>query len=345
MWKFAGAGRRLRALAAALLVLAPGCSQAGGFDGERAYRDLTDLVRIGPRPAGSTGSARARELIQQRLRQAGWPVEEHDLRVLVPGRGAVDMTNLVAVRPGRSPALVLIGTHYDTKQLDGRFVGANDGASGVALLLELARVLGDEPRPLTVWLVFFDGEESFGASITANDGLFGSRALVAQMHDRDELERITAFVLVDMVGDRDLNLTPDVTSSPRLRAYVREEAQRLGLSSRIDTEAALHLIDDHTPFLEAGVEPVVALIDFQFGARRTPGPLWHTAEDDLGAVSAESLNSVGRLVVELLKRIEREASAPTGAQTPGSTYPAAPHGPQSREPAARAGGGPASGAP
>ncbi len=277
------------------------------FDGERAFQDLLELVEIGPRPAGSAGAARARELIGQRLRQAGWRVEEHVFRAQVPAGRELEMTNLLGVRAGeRRDKRILLVTHYDTKRLEGvPFVGANDGASGVALLLELARELGARPLPFTVWLVFFDGEEAFGPSITSSDGLYGSRALAERMAGEGTLETIGALVLVDMVADRDLNLAIDRNSSPALRAILSEQAQALGLGELIDPRATLHLVDDHTPFIERGVEEVLAVIDFQFGARRTPGPYWHTVSDNSDAVSGESLNSVGRLVVHVLEEIEK----------------------------------------
>jgi len=296
--------RRLAPLAALGLLVCAG-SSAPRFDGDRAYRDLVDLVRIGPRPAGSEGAAKARELIGERLRQAGWRVDEHRLAVQL-GDQRLDLVNLIGVLPGQREERILVGTHYDTKRLPG-FVGANDGASGTALLLELARALGDAPRPYTVWLVFFDGEEALGPEITRNDGLFGSRALAAEMAREGELERVRALLLVDMVGDRDLHLTEDVTSSPALRQALAEEAARLGLGEVLRGGGSLRVIDDHTPFQEQGLDEVLALIDFQFGADSTPGPLWHTTGDDLQAVAAESLNSVGRLLVELLQRIERGA--------------------------------------
>ena len=277
------------------------------FDGVRAFRDLLELVEIGPRPAGSEGAARARDLIRQRLRQAGWKVEQHDFRAVTREGSELELSNLIGIREGvRRDQRILLVTHYDTKRLEGeRFLGANDGASGVALLLELARQLAARPLAFTIWLVFFDGEEAFGRSITEWDGLFGSRALVDRMVDEGTLDEIGALVLVDMVADRDLNLAVDRSSSPALRAILSEEAEALGLEELIDPEVTLHVVDDHTPFVVSGVEEVLAVIDFQFGARRTPGPYWHTVRDDTFAVSAESLNSVGRLVVQTVVRIEK----------------------------------------
>lgn len=277
------------------------------FDGPRAFAELRELVAIGPRPAGSAGAARTRELIRERLRQAGWRVDNHAFRAGPPAGPELEMVNLIGVRAGeRADARILLVTHYDTKRLEGiRFLGANDGASGVALLLELARQLATRPLEFTVWLVFFDGEEALGEAISATDGLFGSRALAQRMDREGTLESIHALVLVDMVADRDLNLTVDSSSSPALRALLREEAERAGEAGLIDSEATLRVLDDHTPFMQRGVPEVLAIIDFQFGARRTPGPYWHTQADDLGAVSEESLNRVGRLLVQLFDRIEK----------------------------------------
>jgi len=172
-------------------------------------------------------------------------------------------------------------------------------------------------------LVFFDGEEALGPDITRNDGLFGSRALAAEMAREGELERVRALLLVDMVGDRDLHLTEDVTSSPALRQALAEEAARLGLGEVLRGGGSLRVIDDHTPFQQQGLDEVLALIDFQFGADSTPGPLWHTTGDDLQAVAAESLNSVGRLLVELLfahwrrNNARRQGDDPRAVLTPG----------------------------
>ena len=271
-------------------------------------------MKIGPRPAGSTGAEKARALIRDRLRQAGWPVEEHAFRAGPPGGETVPMVNLIARKPGASADRVILITHYDTKNLPGIvFVGANDGASGTAVLLELARVLASRELPLTTELVFADGEEAFGANITRTDGLYGSTALAERMKQDGSLASVRSVVLVDMVGDEDLNLVLDIGSSPTLRGIFMREAQKLGYGGLVDEDAMMGVVDDHSPFQSRGVEQVLALIDFQFGARVSPGPLWHTAGDDLGAVSAESLNSVGRVLVEAVRAIEehwREASSP-----------------------------------
>ncbi len=289
---------------------------AEGFDAERAFADLRDQVAIGPRPAGSEAAGSVRELIATRLRQAGFPVERHPFVVATPARGPIEMSNLVGVRRGRTDALILIAAHYDTKDVAGvRFEGANDGASGVAVLLELARALGPEPGEAELRLVFLDGEEAFGPSITGRDGLYGSRELAARLAAEGELDRIHAFLLVDMVGDRDLRLATDRNSSPRLRAMAREIAREQGAPELFDPAQTLSLVDDHLPLREHGVREVLALIDFAYGGPSMPGTLWHTADDALPAVSAESLNTVGRLVVALVGRLDGEIGARRARET------------------------------
>ena len=283
------------------------------FDGERALLDLVDLVAIGPRSAGSSGAERARRLIGERLRQAGWRVETRPFAVESPSGEVVEMANVIGILEGQVRERILLVTHYDTKEIPGiRFVGANDGASGVALLLELARQLASRRPALTLWLVFCDGEEAFSPTITADDGLYGSSALARQLEAAGELDHIRALILVDMVADADLNLTHDVGSSPRLQRLLQSVARDAGLESALDPHTRLLVVDDHTPFVQLGVEPVLALIDFQFGARSSPGPYWHTERDNLSAVSADSLNTVGKLTVELTERIGSDYRATTG---------------------------------
>jgi hypothetical protein len=281
------------------------------FDAARAFRDLEALVRIGPRPAGSAGAAETRALIRDRLRQAGWVVEAHDFTVARPHGAPVAMTNLIAHRGSIGAPRTLVVTHYDTKNIPGiAFVGANDGASGVAVLLELARTLASDEPPLPVELVFFDGEEAFGESITADDGLYGSKALAERMANDGSLAQVRAVVEVDMVGDRDLNLALDMRSSPALIKSFETAAAQLGLPPPFDPQQAMGVIDDHSSFQERGVKEVLALIDFQYGSRVSPGPRWHTGGDTLEAVSADSLSSVGRTLVAALRAQAAAGSPP-----------------------------------
>lgn len=252
------------------------------FDAARAFADLRMQVELGPRPAGSAAS---RELAGRlRARLPGGRFED------VPG----GLRNVVGALPGRGKA-VLLAAHYDTKDLPG-FVGANDGAGGVAVVLEVARALARDRRSCQreLRVAFFDGEESpAGSTDFAADGLRGSRAYVAA-HPRG----LRAMVLADFVADRDLTIPREPTSNPALWDKLRAAAARVGVGRVFPDTTGPGVIDDHTPFLERGV-PAIDLIDFDY-------PPFHTTRDDLSAVSARSLDATGETLVELLHRLRAE---------------------------------------
>jgi glutaminyl-peptide cyclotransferase len=207
--------------------------------------------------------------------------------------GRMRMANVVARLPGRRADVVAFAGHYDTKLFTSfRFVGANDGGSSAALLIELARRLAKAPREYTVWLMWFDGEEAREAW-TATDSLYGSRHLAAELERAGRLPR--ALVLVDMIGDRDLNIRRDTYSTPWLNDILWASAARLGHGKHFLNDP-LPVEDDHVPFLKAGV-PAALLIDFDF-------PPWHTAGDTLDKVSAQSLAVVGDVLLDALPSIE-----------------------------------------
>jgi glutaminyl-peptide cyclotransferase len=250
------------------------------------------LVAIGPRVAGSPGGEKARAYIVGELRKAGVEAEVQPFEDTTP-HGRMRMANVVARLPGRRADVVALAGHYDTKLFTSfRFVGANDGGSSAALLIELARRLAKTPREYTVWLVWFDGEEAREAW-TATDSLYGSRHLAAELERAGRLPR--ALVLVDMIGDRDLNIRRDTYSTPWLNDILWASAARLGHSKHFLNDP-LPVEDDHVPFLKAGV-PAALLIDFDF-------PPWHTAGDTLDKVSAQSLAVVGDVLLDALPSIE-----------------------------------------
>jgi len=290
------------------------------FDGERAFRDLVEQVRLGPRHPGSPGSSAVRELIRSRLRQAGWAVRDHAFTADRPDGTRAELVNLIADLPAtaehggsdRSGSVMLV-THYDTKRIAAvpDFVGANDGASGVAVLLELARVLPHRARALGYQLVFFDGEEAVGPNIGERDGLYGSRALAARMRADGTLAEVRALVLIDMVGDADLDLSWGSDSTPELL----EPWIELARARNVALSGPMGLLDDHEPFVEAGVARVLSLIDFRYGGRTSPGWRWHGRGDGLEGVSAASLNAFGGLLVEWLERMEPRLAGERGANT------------------------------
>jgi Zn-dependent M28 family amino/carboxypeptidase len=296
--------RRLVPACLAALLLLAGCggddsggSASSAFDGERALSDLESQVDFGPRPAGSPAARRTAEWIADRMGEAGL----ESVRVQSPWE------NVVGTIPGSEPGTVVVGAHYDTKSGVPRFVGANDGASGVAVLLELARTL---PRPLpgpAVQLVAFDAEEARDDRDFEVDGTRGSRQYVADARrgGRDgavPLNRIRAMVLFDMVGDCDLQIPLEQNSDPALyRLFADGAAQRTGEPAPF-TGRTFAIDDDHVPFREAGV-PAVDLIDFDYGPGPSPGGYWHTPDDTVDKTCAESLGAVGAAALAAIPRI------------------------------------------
>jgi Zn-dependent M28 family amino/carboxypeptidase len=204
------------------------------------------------------------------------------------------MANVVAVVPGRRADVILVGGHYDTKWFsDRRFVGANDGGSSSGLLIELARQLARTLPEFTYWIVFFDGEEA-RESWTATDSLYGSRRMAAELSRSQRLPR--AVIVVDMIGDRNLNIRREAFSSNALTDLIWAAAARLGHGQHF-LPSSMPVEDDHAPFLRAGV-PAVLLIDFDFAP-------WHTGGDTLDTVSPRSLKIVGDVLLEAMPSIER----------------------------------------
>jgi glutaminyl-peptide cyclotransferase len=245
------------------------------FDEHRAFAFLERQVRLGPRPAGSAASRTLAGMLRAALPSARYQP--------VPG----GLRNVVARIPGRDPGrTVVVGAHYDTKELPG-FVGANDGASGTAVALELARTIRPRSIRPSLVFVFFDGEESPSdkADIT-RFGLRGSKVAARAFRGAE------AMILLDFVGDRDLSLPREANSDVALWARLRRAARRVGVADAFPARSSGGVIDDHVPFLRRGV-PAIDLIDLDF-------PCWHLTCDDLSVVSARSLDAVGEALLELL---------------------------------------------
>lgn len=288
----------------------PAASGAAGpapllrFSGDAAFAHVRSLVDLGPRPVGSEAHVRAEHYIVEHLRALGLPVECQRFLASTP-RGRLPMVNILArvggtdpdVVPAKAP-FIIAASHYDTKSIGGvSFVGANDGGSSTGTLLELARALSSAPPHVPVILAFFDGEEAF-ETWSDTDSLYGSRHLAAALSRRGRLKDVVAFVLLDMIGDRDLKVQVDARGSG-LDVRVWAAAERLGYAAQFPMERGFLIEDDHLPFARAGV-PCVDLIDFQYGPGGTNG-WWHTAEDTLDKLSPASLHAVGRVTEAVLR--------------------------------------------
>jgi len=276
---------------------APPPSQLDGFDAAYAYDQTAKLVAFGPRPAGSDANARQQQYIIAQLKSYGCPVEEDDFHSQTP-IGDVAMKDIVVKIPGARPDIVLFATHYDTKTL-ANFVGADDGASSTALMLELARLLCARKNQLTLWIAFFDGEEAFNWEWQDPDNTYGSRNLAAQMALDGDLPHLKAMLLADMIGISNLRIERDESSTPWLTDLVWNTAARLGYGN-VFVSSSLPMDDDHTPFLHRGIA-ACDVIDFD-GAQQ----IWHTTNDTMDKIDPRSLGITGHVFLESFFALEQK---------------------------------------
>ncbi len=269
------------------------------FDAQRAFENLKRLVEFGPRPSGSNQLAQARQWVLGQLRQTGAEIEEDRFVASTP-IGELPMSNLIVKIPGTKPGIVIVAGHYDTARIPGvDFLGANDGGSSAAVVMELARAAAARKYPFTLWLVLFDGEEA-AQQWSDSDSLYGSRHLAARLSDSGELGRVKAMILVDMVGDAKLKIYRDSNSTAWLNDLVFDAAQRLGYS-KVFLNQEQGYVDDHMPFVNAGVAAVDLLGNVGPASQSSSfGAYWHSAQDTVGHCSAASLAIVGRVVLASL---------------------------------------------
>jgi glutaminyl-peptide cyclotransferase len=264
------------------------------FDASRAWDHLRHLVSIGPRPSGSAAIDQTRAYIKEQLTAAGVTFSEQSWEQQTP-LDAVHMVNLVAALPGARKERIVIAGHYDTKLYrEFRFVGASDGGSSAAFLIELARVLKARKTALTIEILFLDGEEARRPDWQGSDNTYGSRRYVETARKDGTLASLKAMILVDMIADRNLTIRRDSNSTEWLTDIIWSTARRLKQPAFMQEPTRVE--DDHLPFLAAGV-PSVDIIDLDY-------PPWHTAGDTLDAVSARSLQTVGDVLLASLSAIE-----------------------------------------
>lgn len=273
-------------------------AQAAGVDGNRAFAHVKAMVDLGPRPAGSEAIERTRDYIRQQMTAIGLTAKDQTFTAQTPV-GAVKMVNLIVTLPGKRPDRIIISSHYDTKPEKAfTFVGANDAGSSTGLLIELARVLKDQPREFTYELVFFDGEEAWGEWTTGNT--FGSRHYVQAARKAGTLTGVKAMILLDMIGERGVRLLQDMNSTGWLNDIFWRTAGRLG-HQRTFVASTTAVEDDHKPFIDAGI-PAIDLIDLDY-------PAWHTADDTLDKLDPMSMKIVGDVVVAALPDVEKRLAA------------------------------------
>ena len=269
-------------------------------DGRLAYAHVERLVGFGPRPPGSPAIAASQAYITDVLKRLSLHVEHQDFLANTPN-GPVSMKNIVAKIHQSGKPVVILGSHYDTRLMTNvPFVGANDGGSSTGLLLELARVLSHRRSAFSVWFVFFDGEEA-QREWSETDSLYGSRYFVEKLKVDGQARAVKAMLLLDMVGDRELKLENDASSTPWLMELVRRSAIELGYDKYL-AGSQKAMVDDHLPFIRAGIA-AVDLIDYDYGFNNS---FWHTPNDTLDKISPHSLKIVGDIVVRVVENLGRK---------------------------------------
>lgn len=290
----------------------PATPAKSDFDGERAFELVRKQVEFGPRPAGSHELEQTRNFMIEQLRSYGLKIVTDEFHATTP-IGDRKMVNVTAELPGESNDVVIIASHYDTKFFkDMKFVGANDGGSSTAAVMEMARVLaGSKQKPkVSYWFVFFDGEEAFcfdwdechnpnpaDPKTPLPDHTYGSRRYVSQLISRNELTRVRAMILLDMMGYKNLKLGRADLGTTWLTDIVWQTGKQLGYGNVFVDSVEGVGDDDHGPFLQAGVDSmdIIQLSTYQY---------WHTKDDTLDKISAKSLKTVGDAVLVSLPKIE-----------------------------------------
>jgi glutaminyl-peptide cyclotransferase len=264
------------------------------FDGAKALAYTREYVAIGPRWIGSPGHATAEAFLKEQFRHD--QLEEDTFTTDTPA-GAMTMHNFMVKFPGKKDGIIVLASHYETNYplRNIPYVGANDGGSTTGLLIEMANYLrGKTLDGYSVWLVFTDGEEAI-KSWSDTDSVYGSRHLAVKWQSDGTLKRIKAFILADMLGDRDLDVQRDMNSTPWLEDLIYQAASQYGWQSYF-FENKTYDEDDHLPFVHRGV-PCADLIDLNYGYGNS---YWHTAEDTMDKLSAKSLTIAGDTILETI---------------------------------------------
>ncbi len=288
----------------------PSATPGSAFEGQRAFEHVRKQVEFGPRPAGSTELAKTKDYIVGQLQSFGLSTFTDEFSPKTP-IGVRKMFNITAELAGESRDVIIISSHYDTKLYkEFKFVGANDAGSSTGAVLELARILsaaGKKPK-FTYWFVFFDGEEAFCKEWDEckNDGepdnTYGSRRYVKQLQEKNEVARVRAMILLDMVGYKELMFGRELDLSTKwLIDVIWGTAKDLGFDQKFIQMNEGCGSDDHEPFLRAGIDSVDII-------QLRTYPFWHTPEDTLDKISPDSLKIVGDVVMASLPRIEQRLS-------------------------------------
>ena len=305
--KFAGA--LATAIVFSVLLLLPQRAAAQQhFDGAKALEYAREFVAIGPRWPTGPGHIKAQEFLRSHFQREHDDLVEDPFTANTP-IGPVPLRNFIVKFPGRKNGIIVLATHYETNYplRNINFVGANDGGSTTGLLMAIADRLHAETarnrdhklNGYSVWLVFFDGEEAF-QTWTESDSTYGSKHLAAQWAADGTLSRIKAFILTDMIGDKNLDILREDQSTRWLVGLVQDAARNCG-DSRYFFQTDGYVEDDHLPFVKRGV-PSIDIIDMDYGPNNS---YHHTAQDTMDKISAHSLTVDGDVIMESIRLLNQ----------------------------------------
>ena len=272
------------------------------LSGEEALSEVGPFLALGKKDANTAGAKKAAEYLLARCKALGLDAYIDEFQDPMH-EGTGTFYNVVAEIPGQNDELIILGGHFDTKAGVEGFVGANDGGSSTGLLLELGRVLKAQPIRQTVRIYFFDGEECLH-QYGERDGFHGSKYAARKLVENNEVPRVRAMINLDMVGDKDLTITLPKNTSREMASLALKASDKLGHRAKFSLYD--HVIgDDHVWFLQLGI-PSIDLIDFEFGSAKGLNDYWHTDKDTLDKLSAESLEVVGQVTLEMLNKLSSE---------------------------------------
>jgi glutaminyl-peptide cyclotransferase len=270
------------------------------FNSTRAMQYVKEIVAFGPRPIGSANHKKVEDYILAHLK--GDAVESDSFTADTP-EGKFPVHNIIAKFRGNCDGIIVIASHYDTNYplRNTSFIGANDGASSSALLLEIANQLRGKKRDgYSIWLLWDDAEESMQLPWVDAESLYGVRHIADKWQADGTLKKTKAFLLADMIGDADLNIEHDQHSTPWLEDLVYQAATRLGYQSHFFGRT-IWVDDDHGPFVQRGV-PCADLIDLDYGYNNV---FHHTIQDTIDKLSPKSLEIVGSVILETVNLLDR----------------------------------------
>ena len=271
------------------------------IDGNVALTEVKSFVSLGARDSGTPGAKQASTYIASSLKELGIDPIIDEFTEKSRNKDMI-FRNVTGIIPGTHRKTVILGSHYDTKSgITDDFSGANDSGSSTGLLLALAAKLKkQEPMPFDILLAFLDGEECV-KHYGSTDGLHGSKRLSATLVGNQTADRVLAVIILDMIGDRDLQIAIPRNSTPSLISLAFDAAKKTGARSYFSLSDNM-VLDDHVPFLNAGM-PSIDLIDFTFGSAYGKNDYWHTTNDTMDKISADSLEVTGNVVLEMLNSL------------------------------------------